>query len=1436
LFLKRLAIILVVVMGMELIGFSTADWRLGLNTAAAAPSGDILKLTVVNNAIDTGNYDKFVRVKLSEAGASGTILATDYLEYDVKLDGTPNSAGAIDIRFTDGTWLSSYSGFYDQSGVGGSATNSIGEAANQWLHRKLKLPAAVIGKAIHSWALYAHNSIPNDVYSFFVDNVQLTNGGGTIRVNAYTDGATPFQDVMESNGIAATKFEALKVMVDTAAPSGDILNLRVTNNNEVGTNKYVYQKFSEAGGNTFTFFATDYIEYDVLLNDTLAYGAGGIDIVNTDGTAFRDANDWLDQYNNGGHPVADITRYATGTWMHRKMKVPASMVGKTVSYWSLAGENNEAGISYMAMYDNILVTDGAGTPRLTVYTNGAPTQNATVLSDKATATLSVISYADSTGSPSGDVLRFTAQTAAEIDYTPYGSYANKYAYWEFNDQAYTIQSGDYFEYDVKYANFTFCPGFAADLQFTDGSTLRDSNAFDQNGYSAHPSTNIQRHTANMWYHRKIRIPDSLIGKTIAKWIVAYETDAGNDFTTGFLDNVRITNGAGSVQMIGYADGHPARNNEMYRSGVTFGLLAKESLSGYPAGSPVVVSTVFPTEDVPIASFNVMNFGAVRDGTTDDTNAFQQALFAAEAGGGGVVFAPAGQYAIKGHLFIPQGVTLRGDWKSPDSDGIGQGTILKAYENKGNENGVSFISMYGSSALTNLSIWYPEQSIDNVVPFPWTIQVLFHDNAAVQNITLVNSYKGIKLGPNWNELEHIHNVYGTVLRKGIEVGFNTDVVRIENVVFKPDYWNISGLAGAPSGPTGLAAVKNYMLANAEGLLIGRVDFGNVYGVTLRSFKTGVNLAYEFTPYGGQAGGTVNIAKLDIAEGNVAVLADYANASGYTISDSILKASAGTNPVAVKVTTNYSNYLGILGSTVGGSPRTAVLHEGSGTVSLQNVTFDDWGYAGGTYAVEARSGSMAVAGSMFAKNAKAILLASGITSATIMGNAFNGAPQIDNLSGLGATHVQIDHTSLNYATRTYSGHAYRVTKPKPPTNNLFNIKESPYNAAGNGTTNDTAAIQNALDAAASAGGGTVYVPPGMYLVSGTLSVPSNVELRGIFDTAHHTSAGGSVLLTTSGKGNASGTPFITLASNSGVRGLTIHYPEQDYTNISAYPWAIRSNGSNVYAIDVAFSNAYQGLDFGLTNASDNHYIRGVHGTFLKHGVYAGKSPTEGWLENIHMNPHYWFRSPFKGSPRDDWFSTIYQYMVTNLGSFTLGHTGKENALSLFTFASYTGLRTEAQETGKSNAIFYIPGWDSVRRGVQIDETGTNGVDMIGAIFYTGGTDPARGYVYTGASHTGRFRLFNSLGGDTNSHPVIPFEFRGGTNVVQEFHLSGPGSDTNFKVFGGTSQIDTAVVTTASNDAFVGPSTTSARFVGGIYKGGFNIDNQAGLNTTTAGNVSR
>ena len=118
--------------------------------------------------------------------------------------------------------------------------------------------------------------------------------------------------------------------------------------------------------------------------------------------------------------------------------------------------------------------------------------------------------------------------------------------------------------------------------------------------------------------------------------------------------------------------------------------------------------------------NVRDFGAVGDATADDTAAFQKALDE-EGKTGDVVTVPAGQYALRGQLRIPEGVTLEGTWRGQHTSQLDKGSTLLAYSGRDIEDGTPFISLFTASCLKGVTIFYPEQKIEDIHPYPWTLQ-------------------------------------------------------------------------------------------------------------------------------------------------------------------------------------------------------------------------------------------------------------------------------------------------------------------------------------------------------------------------------------------------------------------------------------------------------------------------------------------------------------------------------------------------------------------------------------------------------------------------------------------------------------------------------------------------------------------------------------------
>lgn len=143
-------------------------------------------------------------------------------------------------------------------------------------------------------------------------------------------------------------------------------------------------------------------------------------------------------------------------------------------------------------------------------------------------------------------------------------------------------------------------------------------------------------------------------------------------------------------------------------------------------------------------------------------------------------------------------------------------------------------------------------------------------------------------------------------------------------------------------------------------------------------------------------------------------------------------------------------------------------------------------------------------------------------------------------------------------------------------------SSFGAKGDGTTDDTAAIQSALNAAGSAGGGSVVLGWARYYTTGQLVIPAGVVLSGavegpFFLPGHNpaTNTFGPTLLIT----NTSG-PFLTLQGmGSGVTDLLFHYPNQVPNTAAApnvYPYTILVTAPGTKVVRSTVTNAYNFLD--------------------------------------------------------------------------------------------------------------------------------------------------------------------------------------------------------------------------------------------------------------------
>ena len=267
--------------------------------------------------------------------------------------------------------------------------------------------------------------------------------------------------------------------------------------------------------------------------------------------------------------------------------------------------------------------------------------------------------------------------------------------------------------------------------------------------------------------------------------------------------------------------------------------------------PLIVSGAVSAQVLSVSRadgvYNIKEFGAVGDGQSDDTAAIQKTIDAASQTGG-IVLVPVGHWLCRGHMEIKAGVHLAGMNVSPVSWEPATGSILMPTEGRGNEEAPAFIEMRSSTSVTGVTIYYPEQQAEAIQPYPWTIQI--RGNPSIKNevsfdstiadVTLINSYNGIRTGPTENGRHRIVRVNGCVLRRGILVDWTGDIGRLQDVQFHSHFWANAAFHG------NWDRVFSYMQQHLEAFIFGRTDWEYV----TNTFVFPANVGYRFieTPNG------------------------------------------------------------------------------------------------------------------------------------------------------------------------------------------------------------------------------------------------------------------------------------------------------------------------------------------------------------------------------------------------------------------------------------------------------------------------------------------------------------------------------------------------------------------------------------------------------------
>jgi hypothetical protein len=545
----------------------------------------------------------------------------------------------------------------------------------------------------------------------------------------------------------------------------------------------------------------------------------------------------------------------------------------------------------------------------------------------------------------------------------------------------------------------------------------------------------------------------------------------------------------------------------------------------------VTPTLNPNERVVYMATPEM-FGALGDGVHNDAPAFNAAVQSIAMMGqrtAGTLYLANKKYLCKDPVNLLPGVTMHGDWKNWTTGTTGStGTTFVVKTPAGGT--APFLKLLNSNAVIGLNFWYPDQSASSIQPYAPTI---FADhNCVLRNVALINSYDGIYINNSHHTLE---NIYGTPLHVGCQVEFSAQQSYISELHFSSAAWPKSLLAGAPAagGPH-----ESWMYNNGSAVLLGRDDGDSFISCSVDGYKIGMNFYKHVDPSPSLSGSPgASLVDCTISNTQTAIMSDDMNGSvgihftRCTLSGrKVLERSSGStgNTRMLFHTCTLTSELGN-GSVAISSPALT----SSDQLQMTNCTVNGQILQSGGCLNLVNCTLNIVTGT------PQIGMMTGTVVTSVTGCTYTPTKSIANWASARLLDSPLVATTTTPPTFHWSTVEARRQAAKPANGTLYIATASPYGAVGDGAHDDTANIQSALNAAGTAGGGIVYLPAGHYLTTGTLTVPSGVELRGAWETSHpiggfrfgtviNAICRNSVIWVTAGSGSATGPSAVSLSA--------------------------------------------------------------------------------------------------------------------------------------------------------------------------------------------------------------------------------------------------------------------------------------------------------------------
>lgn len=252
---------------------------------------------------------------------------------------------------------------------------------------------------------------------------------------------------------------------------------------------------------------------------------------------------------------------------------------------------------------------------------------------------------------------------------------------------------------------------------------------------------------------------------------------------------------------------------------------------------------------------------------------------------------------------------------------------------------------------------------------------------------------------------------------------------------------------------------------------------------------------------------------------------------------------------------------------------------------------------------------------------------------------------------------------------------------------------FGAAGDGATDDTAAISRAIEAAApgqAPTGNTVFLPAGRYRLSSGLVLPPAVALVGV---GWNTPGGqgnvfaGSWLLAPAG---AQWSPVTMAGSGSSLRNLAFNVPDQNPEAPAAAAPMVHLTGNNALVEDILLYNPYTGIYLdGAAQAT----IRRIFGQPVCYGIVVDRSLDTNYIDTVHFWP-YWQPPNTAGA----------KWQIANGTAISLLRVDNPHLSSVFAMHYARGLSLASSQNGSPHKVhLFNADFDGCVTGIHVNAQG-------------------------------------------------------------------------------------------------------------------------------------